>query len=74
LIYINMLKRRPTETFERRSISVEFRRSLVGPVALLMKLFDRGLSQKMNTQFWVTQVFNGISYGALLFLVGSGLS
>jgi branched-chain amino acid transport system permease protein len=39
-----------------------------------MKLFDRGLSQKMNTQFWVTQVFNGISYGALLFLVGSGLS
>src|SRR6202142_2018761 len=69
-----MLKRRPTETFERRSISVEFRRSLVGPVALLMKLFDRGLSQKMNTQFWVTQVFNGISYGALLFLVGSGLS
>ena len=28
----------------------------------------------MNTQFWVTQVFNGISYGALLFLVGSGLS
>jgi branched-chain amino acid transport system permease protein len=28
----------------------------------------------MNTQFWVTQAFNGISYGALLFLVGSGLS
>src|SRR5450631_2226661 len=28
----------------------------------------------MNTQFWVTQVFNGVSYGALLFLVGSGLS
>ena len=28
----------------------------------------------MNTQFWLTQVFNGISYGALLFLVGSGLS
>jgi branched-chain amino acid transport system permease protein len=28
----------------------------------------------MNTQFWVIQVFNGISYGALLFLVGSGLS
>ena len=28
----------------------------------------------MNTQFWLIQTFNGISYGALLFLVGSGLS
>ena len=28
----------------------------------------------MNTQFWVVQAFNGMSYGALLFLVGSGLS
>jgi branched-chain amino acid transport system permease protein len=28
----------------------------------------------VNTQFWVVQAFNGISYGALLFLVGSGLS
>ncbi len=28
----------------------------------------------MNVQFWVVQAFNGISYGALLFLVGSGLS
>ena len=28
----------------------------------------------MNAQFWVIQAFNGISYGALLFLVGSGLS
>ena len=28
----------------------------------------------MNIQFWVTQIFNGVSYGALLFLVGSGLS
>jgi branched-chain amino acid transport system permease protein len=28
----------------------------------------------VNTQFWVIQAFNGISYGALLFLVGSGLS
>src|SRR4051812_1357393 len=28
----------------------------------------------MNTQFWLLQAFNGISYGALLFLVGSGLS
>jgi branched-chain amino acid transport system permease protein len=25
-------------------------------------------------QFWVVQAFNGVSYGALLFLVGSGLS
>ena len=28
----------------------------------------------MNTQFWLIQAFNGISYGALLFLVASGLS
>ena len=28
----------------------------------------------MNTQFWVVQAFNGVSYGALLFLIGSGLS
>jgi branched-chain amino acid transport system permease protein len=28
----------------------------------------------MNLNFWVTQAFNGVSYGALLFLVGSGLS
>ncbi len=28
----------------------------------------------MNAQFWLIQTFNGISYGALLFLVGSGLS
>ncbi len=28
----------------------------------------------MNAQFWIVQLFNGVSYGALLFLVGSGLS
>ena len=28
----------------------------------------------MNAQFWIIQAFNGVSYGALLFLVGSGLS
>jgi branched-chain amino acid transport system permease protein len=28
----------------------------------------------VNAQFWIIQSFNGISYGALLFLVGSGLS
>ena len=28
----------------------------------------------MSAQFWIIQSFNGISYGALLFLVGSGLS
>jgi branched-chain amino acid transport system permease protein len=28
----------------------------------------------MNAQFWIVQAFNGISYGALLFLIGSGLS
>lgn len=28
----------------------------------------------MNFNFWITQTFNGISYGALLFLLGSGLS
>ena len=36
-------------------------------------LNDKGLGG-MNTQFWLIQTFNGISYGALLFLVGSGLS
>jgi branched-chain amino acid transport system permease protein len=28
----------------------------------------------VDTRFWLSQAFNGISYGALLFLVGSGLS
>jgi branched-chain amino acid transport system permease protein len=28
----------------------------------------------VSTEFWVTQSFNGISYGALLFLLASGLS
>jgi branched-chain amino acid transport system permease protein len=28
----------------------------------------------MNLNFWLIQAFNGISYGALLFLLGSGLS
>ena len=28
----------------------------------------------MGAQFWLIQTFNGISYGALLFLIGSGLS
>jgi branched-chain amino acid transport system permease protein len=28
----------------------------------------------MDTRFWLQQAFNGVSYGALLFLLGSGLS
>ncbi len=28
----------------------------------------------MTLNFWLTQIFNGISYGALLFLLGGGLS
>ncbi len=28
----------------------------------------------MDARFWLIQIFNGVSYGALLFLVGSGLS
>lgn len=28
----------------------------------------------MDIRFWLSQAFNGVSYGALLFLVGSGLS
>jgi branched-chain amino acid transport system permease protein len=28
----------------------------------------------VNVQFWLIQTFNGMSYGALLFLLGSGLS
>ena len=29
---------------------------------------------QMNAHFWIIETFNGLSYGALLFLVGSGLS
>src|SRR5438034_8891011 len=36
-------------------------------------LAEEGLGG-MNLNFWLIQAFNGISYGALLFLVGSGLS
>ena len=28
----------------------------------------------MTAEFWITQSFNGLSYGALLFLLASGLS
>ena len=28
----------------------------------------------MSAEFWIAQSFNGISYGALLFLLASGLS
>jgi branched-chain amino acid transport system permease protein len=28
----------------------------------------------MDVRFWLLQIFNGVSYGALLFLLGSGLS
>ena len=28
----------------------------------------------MNAEFWISQAFNGLSYGALLFLLASGLS
>ncbi len=28
----------------------------------------------MTTEFWITQTFNGLSYGALVFLLASGLS
>src|SRR5262249_56208411 len=28
----------------------------------------------VSPEFWVTQTFNGLSYGALLFLLASGLS
>lgn len=28
----------------------------------------------MSLNFWLTQIFNGVSYGALLFLLGAGLS
>jgi branched-chain amino acid transport system permease protein len=32
------------------------------------------MGEILGAQFWLIQTFNGISYGALLFLVGSGLS
>ena len=35
---------------------------------------EPGGQELVNAQFWLIQTFNGISYGALLFLVGSGLS
>ena len=42
---------------------------------MLAPTFDyRRTLGNMNTQFWVVQAFNGVSYGALLFLIGSGLS
>ena len=28
----------------------------------------------MTWQFWISQIFNGVSYGALLFLLAGGLS
>ena len=28
----------------------------------------------MSAEFWIAQIFNGLSYGALLFLLASGLS
>src|ERR1700719_1089447 len=31
-------------------------------------------TEAVDGRFWLTQAFNGISYGALLFLLGSGLS
>src|SRR5580658_10849522 len=31
-------------------------------------------TEAVDARFWLIQAFNGISYGALLFLVGSGLS
>ena len=34
----------------------------------------RGKRAAMDTRFWLLQAFNGVSYGALLFLLGSGLS
>src|ERR1700737_3088760 len=42
-------------------------------LAIIRRRLHEGLGG-MNTQFWLIQAFNGISYGALLFLVGSGLS
>ncbi|HTV90316.1 MAG TPA: branched-chain amino acid ABC transporter permease [Stellaceae bacterium] len=33
-----------------------------------------GKPSAMDARFWLLQVFNGVSYGALLFLLGSGLS
>src|SRR6476661_3260939 len=48
----------------------------IGPKVSFAATFDptEGPRGEMGTQFWVVQAFNGISYGALLFLVGAGLS
>src|SRR5580658_6125847 len=43
--------------------------------AKLQAKASRGKGTKaVDARFWLIQAFNGISYGALLFLVGSGLS
>src|SRR5947209_15298682 len=34
----------------------------------------RGGEEAVDGRFWLLQTFNGLSYGALLFLLGSGLS
>src|SRR5207249_9172418 len=35
---------------------------------------SRRRGEPVTLEFWVTQTFNGLSYGALLFLLASGLS
>src|SRR5437867_11258658 len=32
------------------------------------------IESKQSMEFWITQLFNGVSYGALLFLLAGGLS
>src|SRR5512146_1108982 len=48
----------------------------IGPKVSFAATFGptEGKRGGMGTQFWIVQAFNGVSYGALLFLVGAGLS
>src|SRR3974390_1166187 len=66
------MRRRPTTG--RRQAFMGF--TPIPPQASFTPTFDvtEGSGGKVNTQFWGVQAFNGVSYGALLFLVGSGLS
>src|SRR5580698_3013249 len=55
----------------RDTLSIQTRRTW----AKLYATGRRGRgTDAVDARFWLIQAFNGISYGALLFLVGSGLS
>jgi hypothetical protein len=42
--------------------------------AIVQSARHEGFSYPVTAEFWISQAFNGLSYGALLFLLASGLS